>query len=90
MACAKLQNTSVKYWRKHRFRILFGALTLIDSNLAALRRKEQSAMACAKLQNTSVKYWHKHRFKILFATDLNLALARALHLRRETECFIRL
>ena len=41
MACAKLQNTSVKYWRKHRFRILFGALTLTDSNLAALRRKEQ-------------------------------------------------
>jgi hypothetical protein len=41
MACAGFPNISVEHWRKHRFRILFGALTLIDLNLAALRRKEQ-------------------------------------------------
>ena len=45
MACAGHANGTLNRRRKHRFKILFGALTLRQvipiQNLATLRRKEQ-------------------------------------------------
>ena len=45
MACAGHVNGTLNRWRKHRFKILFGALTLRQvipiQNLATLRRQEQ-------------------------------------------------